>query len=206
MLTVSRLLSFGACLLLSNGMQNLQLNKCIKTSRMIFRIGKDRPSFISLASSDKDAPEWLNRSNFEEIIELGSSGENDQSSKPLFDILYESENNPMLQADKNSISQMTLRDISDSYYFSLAFIGDFLVQMGCQPPIDVDVKLSNFLTGSQIFTLMEALNSLDAYESNGGNNLSYSSDIIFKKFIYKAMILIRWRSLPMSWWYLNAIF
>ena len=51
----------------------------------------------------------------------------------------------------------------------MAFIGDYLVQMGCQPPIDIDAKLSNLLTGSQIYSLMEALNTLDAYESNGGN-------------------------------------
>lgn len=41
-----------------------------------------------------------------------------------------------------------------------------MVQLGCQPPVDVDIKIGDILTGEQIASLMEAINSLDELEAN----------------------------------------
>ena len=68
--------------------------------------------------------------------------------------------------DKFQISELTLRDIAETYQFSLSYLGDFVVQLGCHPPIDVDTKIGNLLLGEQIFSLLQALNSLDPAESH----------------------------------------
>jgi hypothetical protein len=69
-------------------------------------------------------------------------------------------------SDKFFISDLTLREISEAYQFSLSYLGDYVVQLGCQPPIDVDTKVSNLLLGEQIYSLLEAINSLDPAESH----------------------------------------
>lgn len=69
-------------------------------------------------------------------------------------------------SDKFFISDLTLREISEAYQFSLSYLGDYVVQLGCQPPIDVDTKVSNLLLGEQIYSLLEAVNSLDPAESH----------------------------------------
>ena len=38
--------------------------------------------------------------------------------------------------------------------------------MGCKPPIDINAKLGNLLTGEQIYTLLQAINTLDPFDSN----------------------------------------
>ena len=59
-------------------------------------------------------------------------------------------------------------EIADAYQFSLPFLGDFMIQLGCREPLDIDSKICNLLTGEQIFSLLNALTTLDAYESNAG--------------------------------------
>ena len=102
----------------------------------------------------------------EEVIDI--TPETDpftETSTSLFDsILVESDD----KSGEYSISRMSVADIAESYSFSPAYLGDFLIQMGCQPPIDVDLRLSKFLTGDQIYTLMEAINTLDPFETNEG--------------------------------------
>jgi hypothetical protein len=109
--------------------------------------------------------EWWKRPEDEDVVvrvpEVPFMGD----SSSLFDQIYNSENEDE-KSRKYSLSQFTLRDIAEAYQFSLDFLGDFVVQMGSQPPINIDTKLSNLLTGQQIYTLMEALTSLDPYESN----------------------------------------
>ena len=68
--------------------------------------------------------------------------------------------------DKSTVAMQTLREISESYLFSLSFLGDYVVQLGVRPPVDVDAKVGDFLTSEQAFSLLEALTSLDPYESN----------------------------------------
>jgi len=67
--------------------------------------------------------------------------------------------------DPYSIAHSTLRDIHEEYDFSLAFLGDFVTQMGASSPLDIDTPISAYLTGEQIFTLLQALNSLDPSEA-----------------------------------------
>lgn len=69
---------------------------------------------------------------------------------------------------EHSISQMSVKEISEAYQFSISFLGDFMIQLGCREPLDVDSRISNLLTGEQIFSLLNALTTLDAYESNAG--------------------------------------
>lgn len=64
-----------------------------------------------------------------------------------------------------SFSGLTLREISENYGFSLAFLGDYVIELGCYPPINVDDQLDNLLTGAQLYSLMECVNSLDPYDS-----------------------------------------
>jgi len=66
--------------------------------------------------------------------------------------------------DPFSISSDSLRDISDAYDFSLSYLGDLVVQMGASTPIDIDIPVSSYLTGEQIYTLLQSVNSLDPSE------------------------------------------
>jgi hypothetical protein len=124
--------------------------------RLIFRYHKLQ------CSSGSSRPEWLNRPNEEIRIQSRSKGGIEDT--PLFDSLYNSEVDP--SSETYSISKMTIRDISESYSFSLDFLGDFMVQMGCPPPLDIDTMVGNVLTGDQVYSLLEALNSLDPFETN----------------------------------------
>ena len=93
-------------------------------------------------------------------------------SNNLFDKKYDSEEDG---TDDSSLAKLSLREISEAYQFSLAFLGDFAVQLGCPTPLDIDTNLENLLTGEQVYTLLQALNSLDALDSNAGyDSLSVS--------------------------------
>lgn len=107
-------------------------------------------------------PSWMNRPE-EEVLEIPSSASFESVGKSLFDtILVESVDD----TDLYSISKMSLQNIAESYGFSLAYLGDFVVQTGCPPPIDTDAPISQLLTGDQIYTLLEAINSLDPLSAN----------------------------------------
>jgi hypothetical protein len=68
-----------------------------------------------------------------------------------------------LGQDGSSLSMQSLREISESYLFSLSFLGDYVVQLGVRPPVDVDARIGDLLTSEQAFSLLEALTSLDPY-------------------------------------------
>ena len=107
-----------------------------------------------------EKPSWMSRPE-EEVVEIPSPAYTGEKS--LFDsILVESVD----QTDAYSISKMTLQEIAESYGFSLAYLGDFVVQTGCPTPVDTDAPIQNILTGSQIYTLLEAINSLDPLSAN----------------------------------------
>jgi len=131
-----------------------------------------REDFEKMESQKKElddaVPDWLSRSD-EEVVHkaddpgvLGNLSETHGTS--LFDMLYNSEID-MDSTTSNSFAAQTLRDISDDYGFSLSFLGDYVVELGCYPPIDIDAKLKNMLTGAQIYSLMECVNTLDPYDS-----------------------------------------
>jgi hypothetical protein len=112
-------------------------------------------------------PDWAKRDNEEEVIY--KEGDNNvitnaqlNGEVSLFDSLYDIDDSNA----EGTAASLTLSDISESSCFSLSFLGDFLVQMGCKPPIDINAKLGNLLTGEQIFTLLQAINTLDPFDSN----------------------------------------
>ena len=84
----------------------------------------------------------------------------------LFDYRMDDLNNRRVEAF--SISKQSLRAISESYQFSLAYLSDFVTELGCSLPLDIDTSISNILTGEQIYTLLQALTSLEPYDSNAG--------------------------------------
>jgi hypothetical protein len=123
--------------------------------------------------STNKLPAWMNRED-EEVIEIQSQVGYPEHERTLFDsILVDSAE----QAGTFSVAELSLFDISESYGFSLAYLGDFLIQMGCSPPIDPDAKLYNILTADKIYTLMEAINTLDPFETNEGYDSVQVSDI-----------------------------
>lgn len=91
--------------------------------------------------------------------------------------------------DPFSIGSDSLLDISEAYDFSLSYLGDFVVQLGAPTPIDIDAPISTYLSGDQIFTLMQSINSLDPsdvgieYDSLTARELCDESDITTAKML-----------------------
>jgi hypothetical protein len=88
------------------------------------------------------------------------------TTESLFDSMYRDEQHD--SSAVHSISQQSLRDICESYQFSLSYLGDFVSQLGCSTPVDVDTAVGNYMTGEQVYELLQALTSLDPFESNEG--------------------------------------
>jgi len=139
---------------------NIVLNKKNRMNRLRIYDITSRNEFNKL-------PDWAKRENEEEVIY--KEGDNNvitnaqlNGEVSLFDSLYDIDDSNA----EGTAASLTLSDISESSCFSLSFLGDFLVQMGCKPPIDINAKLGNLLTGEQIFTLLQAINTLDPFDSN----------------------------------------
>jgi hypothetical protein len=87
--------------------------------------------------------------------------------RTLFDSVYSiDEKAHSIDTSSIGIASLTLRDISEVYGFSLAYLGDYLMQIGLRPPIEVDIKLGDMLTGEQLYTVLEAVNTLDPSDAN----------------------------------------
>jgi hypothetical protein len=110
-------------------------------------------------------PDWLNRPD-EEVIIVQPPEYFQNKDISLFDALYNSDS--QMDSSSHSFSQLSIREISESYQFSLAFLGDFMVQLGCKTPLDIDNKIANLLIGEKIFDLLNAVTTLDPYEANSG--------------------------------------
>lgn len=106
--------------------------------------------------------EWWKRDDEEVIVKSADTVKIGETS--LFDALYNSEEEDV--SGEHSISALSLKEISEAYQFSLAYLGDFVVQMGCKPPVDVNTNIANILTGEQIYALLQAVTSLDPVQSN----------------------------------------
>ena len=93
----------------------------------------------------KDYPELLNDLPGYEVIEVVHEDTGDYI--PIFDDpIGVNKRYGDKEHDPYSISSNTLRDISESYGFSMAFLGDFVVQLGANTPIDVDTPISTYVT------------------------------------------------------------
>jgi hypothetical protein len=128
---------------------------------------KRLPMHLEAEVANTDKPKWMNR-GYEEVIEKDPVKSIEQlNGVSLFDAIYSTGKNgqDVVQLG-DSFSQQSLRDISEAFGFSLAFLGDFVVQLGCQTPIDVDAKIGDMMVGGQVASLMEAVHSLDAFEAN----------------------------------------
>ncbi|RYH20072.1 hypothetical protein EON65_24715 [archaeon] len=90
-------------------------------------------------------------------------------------------NQPILVEDDEAESQQasygfpcfTLRQVSEIYGFSLAYLGDFVVSSGCPSPIDVDVKMNSYMSPDQMTQLLTAVNSVDPVQAS----LSYQESL-----------------------------
>lgn len=67
-----------------------------------------------------------------------------------------------------SISGMTLRQISRGYGFSMNYLGDFVSTQGIHTLVEVDKKIGDMMTGQDIYELLVALQSQDPVEVNDG--------------------------------------
>ena len=124
---------------------------------------------IIRGSTRRLSDNWLDRPE-EQVVNLPDSSAFIPSAgqQTLFDALYNSDSESSKDTSRHSISQMSLREIFMAYQFSMEFLGDYAVQLGCQAPIDTDAKIANMMTGEQIFSLLNAINTLDSFEANAG--------------------------------------
>jgi hypothetical protein len=107
---------------------------------------------------------WYNEEAQEYVIELEPQPSLGGEHSTLFDSLYSGRDS----SGGGSIAGLTLREISSCYMFSLNYLGDLVAQMGCSVPVDVDVKVGDMLTSEQVYTLLQAVNTLDPHETNAG--------------------------------------
>lgn len=122
--------------------------------------------------------ETLNPKDFPELLLEGYEGEVETVYREtaefasIFDDVELLSQGPKINGyDRNSIATQTLREISECYGFSLAFLGDFVVELGAYPPVNIDTEICTYLTGDQIYSLLQSLNSLEP----GAASIEYDS-------------------------------
>lgn len=110
---------------------------------------------------------WVIRPG-EEIIHV--SLEPPQSSSP-----------PPSTPQKSSISELTLLKISQSYGFSIHYLGDFVCSLGLKPPIRIKEKIEKFLSEEQISSIFRAIMTLDSVDVNAAYNDQQTLDALAKR-------------------------
>jgi hypothetical protein len=60
----------------------------------------------------------------------------------------------------------SLHDLSNMYYFSMSYLGDYICSLGVNPPINPDKPIGEYLSGMQLYSLAKALNTLSPHEVN----------------------------------------
>jgi len=72
-------------------------------------------------------------------------------------------NDDFTNADRETgyLGDSTLMDISHDYTVPICYVADVLTTWGIEPPIDVNAKLGDLVTGEQAFSLLEGLTTLD---------------------------------------------
>lgn len=74
---------------------------------------------------------------------------------------------------KFSFHHQTLQEISKSRGFSLHYLGDFLVELGCKTPISINKPIETFLDGDQQLSFYTSICTIDPGEVNEGYLESY---------------------------------
>ena len=131
------------------------------------RVISKSPKFYNRLTSLNQKKQWFESNDEEENINTPIIPDDDpylRAGTTLFDSIYDL--SEQSEESITEISTLSLNDISEAYQFSLAFLGDFVIQLGCRPPIDIDLSIGDLLTGQQIYSLLEAINTLDPLESN----------------------------------------
>lgn len=145
------------CLLL------LGISVAFRVSSFFHKASRGAVARRAAADGMASVKSWLNEEDGEFTIELPPIAP-DMDGTTLFDAVDDA----MQPMATNSISDLTLREISQCYMFSLSYLGDLVAQMGCAVPVDVETPVGSMLTGEQTYTLLQALNSLDPFETNAG--------------------------------------
>lgn len=96
------------------------------------------------------------------------------NSVSLFDRLYNTEEYD--SSAMYSVSTLSLQEISEAYGFTVGYLADFASKLGCSVPVDIHSPVGDILTGEQVYTLLQALTSLDPLDTN----LSYDTASMFE--------------------------
>lgn len=128
--------------------------------RSIFHVSGD------ISDVDGENMWWKQGNDEDEVVYKDGTFEMPLSGMSLFDSLYNVADEE--RSAQYSIGRLSLRDISEAYSFSLAYLGDFVAQLGVSTPINIDSKVNTLLDGDQMYTLLQALSSLDPYDANAG--------------------------------------
>ena len=88
---------------------------------------------------EDELPSWVYPSN-EIVIERNTTQIYPSGVDSLFDYISADSD-----GESYSISDLTLEEVAESYNFSLDYLGDLVIQMGCRVPVDFNEKLKNFL-------------------------------------------------------------
>jgi hypothetical protein len=91
------------------------------------------------------------------------------------------------------LGDSTLNEIAQDFSVPICYLADVLCTWGMQPPIALDERLGDLVTGDQVFALAEAVHSLDvstlqdAYSNMNIMQLCYEYDVDLGKAINMAV-------------------
>jgi hypothetical protein len=129
---------------------------------------------LMLSSAESNIPKWVLREDKEIVVNAQDIEITKEKLEEKVMIQYVKANKQKLEVSGKdnskyySISDLSLQEISDATSFSLDYLGDFMIQLGCPAPLNKDEKIGNLLTGNQIYELLEAINTLDPYDADIG--------------------------------------
>ena len=129
---------------------------------------------LMLSSAESNIPKWVLREDKEIVVNAQDIEITKEKLEEKVMIQYVKANKQKLEVGGKdnskyySISDLSLQEISDATSFSLDYLGDFMIQLGCPAPLNIDEKIGNLLTGNQVYELLEAINTLDPYDADIG--------------------------------------
>ena len=80
-----------------------------------------------------------------------------------------------LARSTGSISDLTVKELVDDYNYPMPYIADMIMQFGyVKPPLDINSRLGDICSGTELFALLEVVNSVPGSEVA---NFYYTSNI-----------------------------
>lgn len=113
----------------------------------------------------------------EQVLDEDEAAELDQSSDFFnFDKVT---NRPStvdpLSRSTGSISDLTVKELVNDYNYPLPYIADMIMQFGfVKPPLDINSRLGDICSGTELFAILEVVNSVPGYEVA---NFYYTSSV-----------------------------